>query len=216
MDPQKVGLKRFLFQPAQNARKCLQVLRWGPQSLLRAFLIAFIPTLVGFGFEVGQAVPQLRLITARGKKIHVNDYAKSKGKKNLLFIFFRTGNCGICISQLEEVANRLIEFESQNTAVLAISADDAIVQSRTSERIQNKIPILLDPDAKTVKLFSVFNPEDKLSRPATFLIGPDQKILYQYVGQAISDRPPIPTLLELVTHYSGGLPKARAVTGIEK
>lgn len=217
MDPQKADPKRYLLHLEPNGRKCFRVhpfpLLWGTPLLLRLLLSVLLPTLVGFGLEVGEAMPQLRLMTARGQKIHVNEYAKSKGKKNLLFIFFRTGNCGICVAQLEEVANRLTEFENQNTAVLAISVDDAIVQSRTSERIQHKIPILLDPDGKTVKLFSVFNPEEKLSRPATFLIGPDQKVLYQYVGQAISDRPPINTLLEMVTHYSGGLPKARTVTG---
>ena len=94
-----------------------------------------------------------------------------------------------------------------NAAVLAISLDEGIVQTRTSEKINKKFPILLDPDAKVVNQFKVYNPEDKLSRPASFVIGPDARVVYQKVGRSLTDRPSVDTILEVLKHYSGQLPK---------
>ncbi len=167
---------------------------------------------LGFGLTAkaellqGSVVPKLTLMTASGEKIDVNGYAKSRKKKNLLLVLFRTGNCGICVGQLTEFAEHIEEISGANAAVLALSLDDAIVQQRVSEKVNKKFPILLDPDAKTVNLFGTFNPEDKLSRPSSFLIGPDQKILYRYVGQNLHDRPTLATILEVLNHYSGKLP----------
>lgn len=141
-------------------------------------------------------------------------YAASKGKKNLLLLFFRTGTCGVCVGQLQDYARYTSEFELLNAAVLSVSLDDAIVQGRVSEAIEAKFPILLDPQAKFTKAFDVFHPDEKLARPSVFLVGADRKIRYSYVGQGIQDRPPITTVLEVVKHYSGLAPTraGRAVT----
>jgi peroxiredoxin len=154
----------------------------------------------------GDTVPRMVLSTASGKKIDVNHYAKSQKKKNLLLVLFRTGTCPVCVSQLTEIAENYDQIKALNAVVLAVSLDDAIVQARTSEKIGNAYPILLDPDAKTINAFGTFNPEDKLSRPSQFLIGQDQKILFSYVGKSVSDRPSLQKLLDVLNHYSGLLP----------
>jgi peroxiredoxin len=166
------------------------------------------------GLDQGDKVPALILSTAKAKKIDLTKYASEKKKRNLLLLFFRTGTCGICVGQLQEIASVADKIESANAAILALSLDDAIIQSQTSEKINNRFEILLDPDAKTVNAFGVYNPDDKLSRPSVFLIGPGRKILYRYVGKAIHDRPSTATLLEMLRHYSGLLPveEKRAVT----
>lgn len=137
----------------------------------------------------------------------MNGYAKKEGKRNLLFVFFRTGTCAICIHQLQEFAVALDKIHELNASVLAVSLDDAIVLSRTSEKIQGKIPLLLDPNAKTVKQFGVFNPTESLAFPSLFLVGPDQKVLYRYVGKGLRDRPPTEEVMKVLRHYSGLVPK---------
>jgi len=107
------------------------------------------------------------------------------------------------VSQLVELAEMHSELMKWNTAVVGMSLDDAILQAKTKEKIGGTFPLLIDPDGKTVHAFDVFNPSDKLSRPAVFLIAPDLKILYHYVGQSLSDRPSKETLLHAVKHYSG-------------
>jgi peroxiredoxin len=163
---------------------------------------------IGAGpIDNGAAIPGAKLVSHTGKSIDITKYASQSGKRNLLLLFFRTGTCNVCVSQLRDIAANYDEVTKANAAVLALSLDDAITHSRTAGLIENKYPLLLDPDGKTVKAFGVFNPEDNLSRPSVYLIGPDQKVLYHYVGKSLADRPPLNEVLEVVRHYSGGLPK---------
>lgn len=144
--------------------------------------------------------------TASGQKYDIPGYAKSRKKKNLLLVFFRTGNCGVCVAQLIEFSQKIEEMEATNTAVLAMSVDDAITQRRTSEKIEDKFPIVLDPDAEVTKRFDAFNPDEKLARPSLFLLDPKGKVLYRYVGKDLHDRPAYAAVLDMLKHYSGGLP----------
>jgi peroxiredoxin len=166
-----------------------------------------------YGLEPGEKALPFTLSTATGKKIDILNYAKSQKKRNLLLVFFRTGNCGICVHQLVEFSEQIEAIQKSNAAVLAVSLDDAIVQTRTSETIQNKFPILLDPQGKAIKAYGVYNPAENLSRPSLFLIGPDKKILYRYVGQAIQDRPPLAQVMTILSEYSGTLPRKVSGSG---
>lgn len=156
--------------------------------------------------STGDKIPLITLSTAFGEKILLASYARKQGKRNLLLFFFRTGTCGVCVGQLQETALHHEQIMENNAAVLAISLDDAIIQSQTADKISRKFPILLDPDSKTAKLFDVFNPQDKLAKPSIFLIGPDRRILYQHVGKSVYDRPAFAEILRVVKHYSGLLP----------
>lgn len=184
-------------------------------SFLTSLIFLALGARPGVALQQGDKAPLVTLSTAKGKKIDVMKYAQDQKKRNLLLVFFRTGTCGICVAQLEEIATEVEKFQGANAAILSVSLDDAIVQSRTSERISDKYPILLDPDGKTAKKFGVYNPEEKLARPSVFLIDSNQKILYGYIGKGLQDRPTTPHLLQMVRHYSGMLPEAdgRAVTG---
>lgn len=181
----------------------------------KATLFSFLFLIWGsaYGLEPGDKALPFTLTTATGKKFEILNYAKSQNKRNLLLVFFRTGTCGICVHQLEEFSEQFAAIQKNNTAVLAVSLDDAIIQIRTSEKIQNKFPILLDPQGKAIKAYGVFNPAENLSRPALFLIGPDKKILYRYVGQAIQDRPPTAQVMTILSEYSGSLPRKVSGSG---
>jgi len=158
-------------------------------------------------------IPEMSLITARGQKIQIAKYAKSQGKKNLLMVFFRTGSCGVCVQQLEEFSERIGDIHDANTALLAVSMDDAIIQARTSDKIKKAYPILMDTEGKAAKAFGVFNPAEKLAYPSIFLFDSEGKILYEHRGKSIQDRPTLQTVLQAVRHYSGQLPKRISAEG---
>lgn len=143
---------------------------------------------------------------ADGTRLNAPTYARSLKKRNLLLVFYRTGTCSVCVHQLVELAEMQKEILRWNTATLAMSVDDAILQAKTKEKIAGAFPLLIDPDGKTVHAFDVYNPSDRLARPAVFLIGPNLKILYHYVGQSIGDRPSRENLMHAVKYYSGLLP----------
>lgn len=155
----------------------------------------------------GAKIPAARMVTPKGKTIDLEKYAAQEGKRNLLLVFFRTGTCNVCVTQLRDIAAHYEQVTANNAVALGISLDDAIVQSSTAEKMENKFPLLLDPEGKIVKAFGIFNPEDKLSRPSIYLVGSDHKVLYHYVGKSLQDRPPLTEVMEVVRHYSGGLPK---------
>ena len=183
-----------------------------PAQLVLTLLLFLLGT-PSFGdfLKEGETIPKVKLPTFKGKKIDVNGYAKAQGKRNLLLIFYRTGTCNVCVTQLRELASQQGKVREYNAAMLAVSLDGAIVQSRTSEQIAGKIPILLDPGAKTVKAFGVLHPQESLSRPSLYVVGPDQKVLYKYVGMALADRPPTQEVLEVLRHYSGLTPTKSGV-----
>lgn len=159
-----------------------------------------------FAYDVGDKAKSFVLTTARGQKIDLAQYAKTKSKRNLLLVFFRTGTCGICKHQLQEIGDHIEQVFALNTAVLGLSLDDAIIQQRVAEELGGRFPLVLDPDAKVVKAFNVMHPQEKLSRPSLFLLGPNMEVLYRYVGQGIQDRPPFATLMDVLKHYSGLVP----------
>lgn len=153
--------------------------------------------------EDGAKIPNLSLPSFTGKKISLASYAAAQKKRNLLLVFFRTGTCGVCTHQLVELSKAYAQISDWNTAVLALSVDDAIIHAGTSEKIQKRFPLLLDPDAKAIKAFGVFNETEKKAWPSIYLVGPDRKVLYHYVGKDMMDRPKTETVLEAIQHHSG-------------
>ena len=198
----------MLTGPRLTALRKSSTLRPTLNALAWAWLFIALPG-GALAFQEGTAVPRTTLSTGRGKKIEITGYAKAQGKRNLLLVFFRTGNCGLCVSQLIEFSQRHREILEANAEILAVSVDDAIIQAQTSEKIESRYPILLDPDAKTTKAFGVFNPQERLAFPATFVVGPDRRVLYRYVGKDLHDRPPFDRVMEVLRHYSGLAPTAQ-------
>jgi len=140
---------------------------------------------------------------ADGTRLSAATYARSLKKKNLLLIFYRTGTCSVCVQQLVEVARAKDEIFRSNTAILAMSLDDAIQQARTKEKIGGAYPLLIDPDGRTTKAFGVFNPAEQLAYPAVFLIGPNMRVLNHHVAKSLNDRPSLSTLLTWVKRHKG-------------
>lgn len=159
-------------------------------------------------YNVGDVVPDATLMTYKGQKLGFSSFLEQEKKRNLLLVFFRTGTCNICVTQLREIAARIDAVKQSNATVLAVSLDDAIVQAKTSELIESKIPIMLDPDGKLIKSFGIYNPADKLSKPSLFLLDSNRKVLYKYVGKGLQDRPPTPEVMKVLEHYSGLAPRA--------
>ncbi len=54
-------------------------------------------------------------------------------------------------------------------------------------------PLLIDEDRTVIKAFDVYHPIGidafRIARPSTFLIGPDGRIAFSYIGKSQFDRP---------------------------
>jgi peroxiredoxin len=71
--------------------------------------------------------------------------------------------------------------------ILAISTDDLSQAQYAVDAIGLEFPILSDQDAMVIEEYGVL--ASGISRPATFVLGRDGAIRWQYVGHSKSDRP---------------------------
>ena len=56
--------------------------------------------------------------------------------------------------------------------------------------------LLSDPQANMIKAYGVYNLlGDGVATPSVFIIGSDKKIIWNYIGENISDRPSIENIL---------------------
>jgi hypothetical protein len=99
-------------------------------------------------------------------------------------------------------------FDAKKALVVAIASQDTTEALKTIELLQRPIlgfPVLADVNDKAGKLYSVFGmpsnpaedePANRLSDyPSIFIVGPDRKVIWQYVGTKDDDRPQISQIL---------------------
>lgn len=56
--------------------------------------------------------------------------------------------------------------------------------------------LLSDPEANTIKAYGVYNLlGDEVATPSVFIIGSGKKIIWNYIGENIGDRPSIENIL---------------------
>lgn len=85
----------------------------------------------------------------------------------------------------------------------------AVVLAQTCERIHDALvrhgaaypfPLLCDPERAVIKRYGVWHPIGVASfntaHPASFLIGPDRRIRYAFVGSTQFARAPLDRILE--------------------
>ncbi|MHB8451124.1 MAG: peroxiredoxin, partial [Mycobacteriales bacterium] len=69
------------------------------------------------------------------------------------------------------------EFATLGAQVVGISADEVPKQAQFRERHQLGFPLLSDPDKKVAGLFGVRRAGPLPNKRATFVIGPDRRVL---------------------------------------
>ncbi len=94
-------------------------------------------------------------------------------------------------------------FESADARVWLIAAEKRrgmFAPDKFFEKQPSSFPFLLDEDRAVTKAYGVYHRVGidawNIARPATFVVGTDGKIKFQYVGQTQVDRAPIENILQ--------------------
>jgi peroxiredoxin len=90
------------------------------------------------------------------------------------------------------------ELAAQGVGMAAISVDDPADSRALAEKLELPFPLLSDPEARVIAAYGVLMRDQVLAVPATFVVRPDRTLAWQYVGDAVPDRPPVDVVHEEV------------------
>ncbi len=87
----------------------------------------------------------------------------------------------------------------RGVSLAAISTDDLEDARNMAELSGAGFPILSDEDGAVARDYGVYNLlNDGVAAPSAFIITPDRRIVWRFVGESISDRPAVEEILAQV------------------
>ena len=136
--------------------------------------------------EIGDVAPDFTLRDQHGQEVRLSSYA---GTKAVLLVFYPFAFTGICTGELTEFRDRLEEFETDDTTLLAISCDSMYTQRAFADRDGIFFPLLSDfwPHGAVARAYGVFDEADGSAARSSFVIGKDgtvQWVLHSARGEA--------------------------------
>ena len=99
------------------------------------------PPSTATGIEVGGLAPDFTLRDQFGQEVRLSDF---RGRKAVVLMFFPFAFTGVCTGELSGVRDRLDEFLSFDTEVLAISCDSVYALRTFAESEGLNFPLLSD------------------------------------------------------------------------
>ncbi len=110
--------------------------------------------------------PTLQVVSVKGKPVQLKDYAG----KNVLLVFFLGEECVHCVGQLKSINDRISDFESQDTVVLAVcSATPAkLKESTTLGKVS--VTLLSDKAHENARRFASYDDFEEIELHSTILI----------------------------------------------
>ncbi|MCW2689711.1 MAG: ahpE [Mycobacterium sp.] len=119
--------------------------------------------------EVGTTAPDFTLRDQNRQDVMLSDYRDSK---NVLLVFFPLAFTGVCQGELDQVRDRLPEYENDDTQTLAISVGPPPTHKIWATQSGFTFPVLSDfwPHGAVSQAYGVFNDDAGFSNRGTFVI----------------------------------------------
>lgn len=172
--------------------------------------------------KVGKKIPDVSLVNAQGKKVKLSDLRK---KGPVIITFYRGSWCPYCNAQLSNFQQNLVEFQKKGAQLVAVTPEKPDLSVLLAENKKLEFEILHDKDNKFAsKLGLVFgvtrelkeiyqqfgidleksqgNADWKLPVPATFIVGKDGKIFYEFVDADYTKRASAEDILSALDQVS--------------
>lgn len=93
--------------------------------------------------------------------------------------------------------------------IVAVSADPPEESARLATNHPIRLTLLSDPDLEVTRRFGVAMDGRDIAVPSTFLVCPDGRIAWRYVGETQFDRPKVDEVLALAGDPATCPPAAR-------
>lgn len=145
----------------------------------------FLPT--------GEVIPAFSLPGADGMPHSPWDYKQREHLVILLLTSF-TGNEAHGI--LRELKRSYRALKEEYCAVLAISADTVVEQTRTQEALQLPFALLADPQGEVIARYTYWKSATRTATPALLLANRYGALYAQWIAENEAELPPIEELLK--------------------
>ena len=121
---------------------------------------------------VGQVAPDFTLRDQFGQDISLSSY---RGRKSVLLFFYPFAFSGVCTGELGGVRDRLDEFLTFDSELLAISCDPTYALRAFADHDGLNFPLLSDywPHGAVTSAYGVFDEDRGAPRRSSFLIDLD-------------------------------------------
>lgn len=135
---------------------------------------------------VGDQAPDFTLRDQHGQEVRLSSYA---GQKAVLLVFYPYAFSGVCTGELTGFRDRLGDFETDDTTLLAISCDPLYTQRALADRDGIFFPLLSDfwPHGEVASAYGVLDESDGCATRSSFVVGKDglvQWMLHNERGEA--------------------------------
>lgn len=119
--------------------------------------------------EIGAEAPDFTLKDQNGQPVTLSSF---RGAKNVLVVFFPLAFTGICQGELDEIRDRLPEYENDDTATLAISVGPPPTHKVWATQSGFTFPVLSDfwPHGAVAAAYGVFNDDAGIANRGTFVV----------------------------------------------
>ncbi|MCV7281400.1 peroxiredoxin [Mycolicibacterium flavescens] len=132
--------------------------------------------------EVGTEAPDFTLKDQNGQPVTLSSF---RGAKNVLLVFFPLAFTGICQGELDEIRDKLPEYEKDGTATLAISVGPPPTHKVWATQSGFTFPVLSDfwPHGAVAQAYGVFNEDAGISNRGTFVVDRDGIVRFAEMKQ---------------------------------
>ena len=110
--------------------------------------------------KIGDLAPNFNGVDQEG---NTHDLADYKGRKLVVFFYPKASTPG-CTWEVCDLRDNFERFQSQNYALLGVSADSALHQSKFKEKNNLPFPLLADEDKSVINAFGVWGPKKFMGR----------------------------------------------------
>ncbi len=124
---------------------------------------------------IGDPAPDFTLRDQHGQQITLSTYARGKAA---LLVFYPFAFSGVCTGELNGLRDRLGDFETDDTTLIAVSCDPLYTQRAVADRDGIFFPLLSDfwPHGATTKAYGVFNDISGGPRRSSFIVDKEGRV----------------------------------------
>ena len=135
---------------------------------------------------IGDPAPDFTLKDQHGQDVTLSSYA---GHKAVLLVFYPFSFSGICTGELTAIRDRLGDFETDDTTVIALSCDPIYAQRAVADRDGLFFPLLSDfwPHGATASAYGVLDPLNGAPNRSSFVI--DKQGVVRWVAHSARHEP---------------------------
>ena len=151
------------------------------------------------GIAVGQPAPPLRLPSAAGREVGLDDF---RGRMHVIVWFTKGMACPFCRSQMSQLARGYPDFQRLGAEVLEVSLSKPDRARVYAQKFKLPFPYLCDPDYRAHREWNLgYREQGALQYVASFVQGMRMKPPPNDFGNFM---PPIDEMANLLTHDDMG------------